>query len=126
MVKYMLAQVVEIMFPGVPYTSDGTTWESVVFENIAKPRDEMYEEALYKFTHTEEVRILAFNKLREERNVLLDKSDKYMTRDYPHKHEVEDWIRYRQALRDLPNTARPILDADGNLTGVEWPVVPNL
>jgi len=123
-VKYMLAQVVEIIFPGVPYTSDGTTWDSVVFENIAKPHDEMYESALYKLTYTEEARILAFNKLREERNVLLDKSDKYMTQDYPRKHEVEDWIVYRQALRDLPITARPILDEDGNLTGVEWPAPP--
>tara|TARA_Y100000385_G_scaffold147709_1_gene153278 strand:+ start:204 stop:572 length:369 start_codon:yes stop_codon:yes gene_type:complete len=121
----MLAQVIEIMFPGVPYTSDGTTWESVVFENIAKPLDEMYENALYKLTYTEEVRILAFNKLREERNVLLDKSDKYMTRDYPRKSVVDDWIRYRQALRDLPVTALPTLDEDGNLTGVEWPVVPS-
>jgi|TARA_B110000285_G_C15074852_1_gene590121 hypothetical protein len=122
----MLAQVLEIITPGVSYTSDGTTWESVVFDddNFAKPHDEMYESALYKLTYTEEARILAFNKLREERNVLLDKSDKYMTRDYPRKHEVEDWIMYRQALRDLPRTARPILDEDGNLTGVEWPPIP--
>ena len=122
----MLAQVLEIITPGVSYTSDGTTWESVVFDddNFAKPHDEMYESALYKLTYTEEARILAFNKLREERNVLLDKSDKYMTRDYPRKHEVEDWIMYRQALRDLPRTARPTLDEDGNLTGVEWPPIP--
>ena len=122
----MLAQVLESMFPGVPYTSSDGTWENVVLDdgNTAKPHDEMYESALYKLTYTEEARILAFNKLREERNVLLDKSDKYMTQDYPRKHEVEDWIVYRQALRDLPITARPILDEDGNLTGVEWPVVP--
>ena len=124
----MLAQVLEIITPGVSYTSDGTTWESVVFDddNFAKPHDEMYESALYKLTYTEEARILAFNKLREERNVLLDKSDKYMTKDYPHTLEldIQNWVEYRQALRDLPMTARPILDEDGNLTGVEWPVVP--
>ena len=123
----MLAQVLETITPGVSYTSDGTTWESVVFDddNFAKPHDEMYESALYKLTYTEEARILAFNKLREERNALLDKSDKYMTQDYPRKHEVEDWIMYRQALRDLPRTARPILDEDGNLTGVDWPAIPS-
>jgi hypothetical protein len=33
----MLTQVLENMFPGEPYTSDGTTWDSVVFENVAKP-----------------------------------------------------------------------------------------
>ena len=124
----MLAQVLEIITPGVSYTSDGTTWESVVFDddNFAKPHDEMYESALYKLTYTEEARILAFNKLREERNVLLDKSDKYMTKDYPHTLEldIQNWVEYRQALRDLPMTARPILDEDGNLIGVEWPVAP--
>ena len=122
----MLAQVLETITPGVSYTSDGTTWESVVFDddNFAKPHDEMYESALYKLTYTEEARILAFNKLREERNALLDKSDKYMTRDYPHKISVEDWIVYRHALRTLPTTVRPTLDEDGNLTGVEWPAVP--
>ena len=120
----MLAEVLQNIFPNEPYTSDGTTWGSVVFENIAKPIDSVYEGELYKLTHTEEARTLAFNKLREERNVLLDKSDKYMTRDYPHKYDVEDWIMYRQALRDLPRTARPTLDADGNLTDVEWPTVP--
>ena len=124
----MLAQVLEIITPGVSYTSDGTTWESVVFDddNFAKPHDEMYESALYKLTYTEEARILAFNKLREERNVLLDKSDKYMTKDYPHTLEldIQNWVEYRQALRDLPMTARPILYEDGNLTGVEWPVAP--
>lgn len=123
----MLTQVLENMFPGEPYTSDGTTWESVIFENIAKPDgNTFYEYTLYKLTYTEEARILAFNKLREERNVLLDKSDKYMTKDYPHTLEldIQNWKDYRRALRDLPMTARPTLDADGNLTGVEWPVVP--
>jgi len=31
---------------------------------------------------------------------------------------------YRKALRDLPSTASPELDEDGNLTGVTWPTNP--
>jgi|MGYP006094062895 hypothetical protein len=123
----MLTQVLENMFPGEPYTSDGTTWDSVVFENVAKPDgNTFYEYTLYKLTYTEETRILAFDKLREERNTLLDNSDKYVTPDYPHRLEkdIQNWKDYRRALRDLPRTARPILDEDGNLTGVEWPVAP--
>tara|TARA_B110000483_G_C17853740_1_gene411440 strand:- start:175 stop:534 length:360 start_codon:yes stop_codon:yes gene_type:complete len=117
----MLTQVLEQMFPGVPYTSDGTTWESVVFENLAKPDDEAYEYTLYKLTNVE-----AIKQFREERNALLDKSDKYVTPDYPHRLEldIQNWTDYRRALRDLPTTARPTLDEDGNLTGVEWPVAP--
>ncbi len=30
-------------------------------------------------------------------------------------------IDYRQALRDLPETADPQLDENGNLTNVTWP-----
>ena len=123
----MLTQVLENMFPGEPYTSDGTTWDSVVFENVAKPDgNTFYEYTLYKLTYTEETRILAFDKLREERNALLDKSDKYVTQDYPHllQKDLQDWVDYRRALRNLPTTARPTLDEDGKLTGVEWPAVP--
>jgi hypothetical protein len=118
----MLAQVLEVMCPGVPYTSNGT-WESVVFNdgNFYKPTDEMYELTLYQLTHAE-----AITKMREQRDALLDKSDKYMTRDYPHRLEldIQNWMTYRQALRDLPSTARPTLDEDGNLVNIEWPTPP--
>ncbi len=111
------------LFPGMPYTSDGT-WESVVFEDkMAKPTDEVYERELYKVTNA-----VAFNKLREERNVRLSESDKYMNRDYPHRFEqdFQIWMDYRQSLRVLPFTTQPTLDEDGNLTGVEWPPFPTV
>jgi|TARA_B110000977_G_scaffold97636_1_gene128564 hypothetical protein len=118
----MFAQVLEVMCPDVPYTSNGT-WESVVFNggDFYKPDDEMYELTLYTLTNAG-----ALHKFREERNTLLDKSDKYMTRDYPHRLEkdIQDWETYRQALRDLPVTSRPTLDEDGNLLNVDWPTPP--
>lgn len=118
----MLAQVLEVMCPGIPYTSSGT-WESVVFNdgNFYKPTDEMYELTLYQLTHTE-----AIKKMRERRDTLLDKSDKYMTHDYPHRLELDaqNWTVYRRTLRDLPVTARPTLDEDGNLVNIEWPTPP--
>jgi len=117
----MLAQVLDTMFPGEPYTSSDDTWETVVFKNVEKPEDSFYEYTLYKLQNTE-----AIKKMRVQRNALLDESDKYMTRDYPHRLEldIQNWVDYRQALRHLPTTARPTLDEDGNLTGVEWPAVP--
>ena len=122
----MLAQVLEILAPGIPYTSNGEP-ESVVFqtekagyENFGLNLNQ-YNDTLYKLQNADAVK-----KFREERNTLLDKSDKSMTTDYPHRLELDihNWVEYRQSLRDLPRTARPTLDADGNLTGVEWPVVP--
>ena len=117
----MLAQVLENMFPGEPYTSSDGTWENVIFENVTKPNDTFYEYILHKLQNVD-----AIIKFREERNTLLNESDKYMTIDYPHvlETDIKNWKEYRQALRDLPSTARPTLDADGNLKDVEWPVVP--
>lgn len=119
----MLAQVLNSLLPGVSYTSSDDTWENVIFDdtNVLKPSLQEYEYTLYRLTNAD-----AIKKFREERNVLLDKSDKYMTKDYPHRLEldIQNWVEYRRALRDLPATARPTLDADGNLMDVEWPSIP--
>lgn len=119
----MLTQVMEIVAPGVSYTSSDGTWENVVFNDTTfiKPLDAMYEYTLYKLQNAD-----AIKKFREERNALLNDSDKYVTRDYPHRLEldIQNWVEYRRALRNLPTTVQPTLDADGNLKDVEWPVVP--
>jgi hypothetical protein len=119
----MLAQVVEELLPGVSYTSSDDTWKNVIFDdtNVLKPSLQEYEYTLYKLTNVE-----AIKKFREERNALLDQSDKCVTPDYPHRLEldIQNWIDYRQALRNLPTTARPTLDEDGKLKDVVWPTVP--
>tara|TARA_Y100000741_G_scaffold272562_2_gene212672 strand:- start:4025 stop:4366 length:342 start_codon:yes stop_codon:yes gene_type:complete len=61
--------------------------------------------------------------LREERNFLLQETDYLMIIDYPHKNK-EEWILYRQALRDLPATITPTLDENGYLKA-EFPTKPN-
>jgi hypothetical protein len=68
----------------------------------------------------------AMKKLRAERDVLINTTDKYVTPDYPINDKTrKQWYFYRQYLRDLPNMSSPDLDEDGNLVGVEWPEVPN-
>ena len=61
--------------------------------------------------------------LREKRNILLIETDWRMVKDYK-GIDQSDWESYRQALRDLPATADPQLDDDGNLTNITWPEVP--
>ena len=62
--------------------------------------------------------------LREERDKKLLETDKYTSiPDWPHTSEEvkQAWVTYRQALRDLPATATPQLDENGNLLEVkEW------
>ena len=67
------------------------------------------------------------NKLREERNNKLKESDIYGLSDFPFDNDTikQAWITYRQALRDLPTTATPQLDENGQLTGVTWPTPPS-
>ena len=65
------------------------------------------------------------NMIRSDRNKKLSESDWSQFTDNGLSSEKKiEWVTYRQALRDLPITARPILDEDGNLTGVEWPAPP--
>ena len=66
--------------------------------------------------------------LREERDKKLLETDKYTSiPDWPHPSEEvkQAWITYRQELRDLPATATPQLDENGNLTNVTWPTPPS-
>ena len=64
-----------------------------------------------------------YHYLRKERNRLLAQTDWRMVSDYPGTNQTE-WQTYRQALRDLPATASPSLDENGELTGVNWPEKP--
>ena len=108
--------------PMPAYYSFFETWESIKFPpGHEKPPKEEFEAKLQALVDAQPL-----SKLREERNVLLDKTDKYTTPDYPHADEAakQAWLDYRQALRNLPSTATPTLDKDGNLGGFEWPPVP--
>ena len=60
--------------------------------------------------------------LREERDRLIALTDWRFRSDLS---PSQAWIDYSQALRDLPATATPSLDENGNLTGVTWPTPPS-
>ena len=59
--------------------------------------------------------------LREERNRRIAETDWWVLPDRTSSQEQKD---YRQALRDLPSTAEPQLDKQGNLINVTWPTKP--
>ena len=59
--------------------------------------------------------------LREERNRKIAETDWMANSDVT---MTDEWKTYRQALRDLPSTAKPQLDEQGNLTNVTWPTKP--
>tara|TARA_A100001201_G_C4008137_1_gene176673 strand:+ start:354 stop:704 length:351 start_codon:yes stop_codon:yes gene_type:complete len=70
-----------------------------------------------------EIESLEFMRLlREERNRKLAETDWMSFSDSPTMTDA--WRTYRQALRDLPSTAKPQLDENGQLTNVTWPTKP--
>lgn len=73
---------------------------------------------------------LKLDLIRKERNKLLKLSDIYVLPDYPHLNDTvrQNWITYRQALRDIPNNldiSTVLFDEDEELTGVNWPTPPS-
>ena len=64
---------------------------------------------------------IPMKRLRAERNRRIAETDWWAGQDLTMTQEQKD---YRQALRDLPSTAEPQLDEQGNLTNVTWPTKP--
>jgi hypothetical protein len=62
--------------------------------------------------------------LRNKRNLLLTQSDWEMLKGLETGADMTALKKYRQDLRDLPSTAKPKLEENGQLTNVTWPIKP--
>lgn len=62
--------------------------------------------------------------LRKERDRLIAETDWWVLAD---RTPTDEQLAYRQALRDLPSTATPVLDPTSPLgiSGVTWPTKPS-
>ena len=93
----------------------GVTWESIRLpEGYTKPPKEEFEAKLQELIDAQPLK-----ELRTKRNTLLAKTDYVATIDDPHPtpEKKQEWLDYRQALRDLPsNTEDP--------ANVVWPSAP--
>ena len=92
------------------------TYESVEYaEGYEKPPKEEFEAKLQELVDAQPLK-----ELRTKRNTVLDQSDKYATIDYPHATvaKQQEWLDYRQALRDLPSVTEDPLNP-------VWPLVPS-
>ena len=82
--------------------------------NDDKPSEAQIQAKIAELEAAEPLRLL-----RQQRNQLLQQSDWMAVSD---RVMTQAQIDYRQALRDLPATADPQLDENGQLTNVTWPV----
>jgi len=94
----------------------GFTW----LESETSPTEAEIDAEVTRLNNAEPMRLL-----RLERNTRLTACDWTQSRDLTLSNDA-DWKTYRQALRDLPSSASPQLDADGNLdmSSVTFPTEP--
>ena len=101
---------------GTDYT--GLNW---VDSSQTKPTESEIDAEVTRLTNAEPMKLL-----RQERNIKLAACDWTQSRDITLSNDA-DWKTYRQALRDLPASASPKLDASGNLdmSSVTFPTEPS-
>jgi len=100
---------------GGPVNGPIERWQFVDSSNL--PTQSEIQTEINRLTAVEPLR-----QLRIKRNQKLAQSDWMAVSD---RVMTQAQIDYRQALRDLPETANPQLDENGNLANVTWPTPPN-
>ena len=103
----------EWSWTGTEYS--GLNW----IDSSTKPTESEINAEVTRLTNAEPMRLL-----RVERDARIAKTDWRASSDLT---LTSAWSVYRQALRDLPASASPKLDSDGNLdlTSVTWPTEPS-
>ena len=116
-----LSQIIKELRPNTTWSMSGQVlyWKDDI---TLKPTDEEIEAK-----RLEILQRIPYEKLRYERNILLKNSDIYSLPDFPHSSDSkrQEWITYRQALRDITTTQTPQIDEYGNLTNITWPTPPS-
>ena len=101
------------------------SWSGYDYENLiwnssdTKPTESEIDAEVTRLTNAEPMRLL-----RVERDRLLALTDWRASSDLT---LADDWKTYRQSLRDLPASASPKLDSNGNLdmSSVTFPTEPS-
>ena len=106
------------IFPSPTNTIDD--YDNIIWLNEIIPTREEIQAKIAELEAAEPLRLL-----RLERDRILAKYDWITIRAYSQGTEVPmEWQTYLQQLRDLPATAEPQLNENGELTNVIWPTPP--
>lgn len=118
------SNIIEILIPDSKFYINQNDYSTLVWydNNVQpKPTEEEIINKMNEFFSGYEYEIL-----RYERDKLLENSDKYTLSDFPHNSDEkkQEWLTYRQQLRDITTTQTPSLDSRGNLINIVWPSIP--
>ena len=117
---YNKVTALQSLKPTQSWSWSGTDYSGLVWSDSGSaPTESEINAELTRLTNEEPMRLL-----RIERNKLLAACDWRASSDLT---LADDWKTYRQSLRDLPASASPKLDANGNLdmSSVTFPTEPS-
>jgi len=119
---YTKANALISLKPGTQWAWNGDEYSGLTWLDSGTPPSESEIDAeVTRLNNLEPMRLL-----RVERDKLLSACDWTQSRDITLSNDT-DWKTYRQALRDLPASASPKLDSDGDLdlSSVTFPTEPS-
>ena len=117
--KYSIGQALQALKPGAQWVLSGEDYSGLTWlDSGQQPTEQEVEAKLIELEAAEPMRLLRIE--RDKKIALTD------WRVLPDQSPSDDWINYRQALRDLPASSTPKLNSDYelDLTSVTWPTEP--
>ena len=117
--KYDIGSALLNLKPGAQWVLRGTEYSGLEWlDSGQQPTEQEVKAKIIELDAAEPMRLL-----RIERNKKIAETDWRMLPDHT---PSDDWINYRQALRDLPASSSPKLDSSGELdfSSFTWPTEP--
>ena len=117
--KYSIPEALQSLKPGAQWILRGNDLDGLEWlDGEQQPTKTEIVDKIAELDAAEPMRLL-----RIERNKKIAETDWRML---PDQTPSDDWINYRQALRDLPASASPKLNSGGELdfSSFTWPTEP--
>ena len=117
--KYDITDAIMSLKPGAGWVLRGTEYSGLEWlDSGQQPTEQEVKAKLIELEAAEPMRLL-----RIERDKKIAQTD---WRVLPDQTPTDDWINYRQALRDLPASASPKLDSfyELDFSSFTWPTEP--
>ena len=119
------SSVISILVPDSKFSINQNDYSTLIWDDSNTTSKPTEEEIIN--TINEIISEYSYDVLRYERNKLLESSDKYALLDFPHNSDEkkQEWLTYRQQLRDITTSQTPSVDSSGNLINIVWPSSPS-
>ena len=118
--KYDIPHALQSLKPGAEWTLDGEDYTGITWlSSEQQPTKTEIADKIAELDAAEPMRLLRIE--RDKKIALTD------WRVLPDQPSSDDWVNYRQVLRDLPASVSPKLDSNYELdfSSFTWPTEPS-